>query len=92
VDKSFTINIFGQKYSFRTDKDKDYVLEIAKYVNKKMEEAASNAKTVTTLNIAILAAMNIADDYFKIRLEKEELIKEIHNRSKEIIDKIDGFI
>lgn len=89
MEKLVEVNIFGQAYTVKTDADKEYIQKIAEYVDKKMDEIVRNTKTVSTLNTAILAALNIADDFFKEMEKREELLAEVENRSREIVKTID---
>ena len=68
-----TVTIFHQTFSVRSGDNPEYVHELARYVDEKMSELAEQTLTVDTLKIAILAALNIADDYFSSREELEQL-------------------
>jgi cell division protein ZapA len=89
VERLIEVNIFGHDYTIKTDADTEHIQKIASYVDKKMGEIMRNTKTVSTLNVAILAALNIADDFFKEREKRDELIAEVENRSEEIVKTID---
>jgi len=89
VEKLVEVNILGHEYTVKTDTDEEYIQEIASYVDKKMSEIVRNTKTVSTLNVAILAALNIADDFFKERDKTEDLLTQVENRSNEIVEAID---
>ena len=84
------VNIFGHDYTVKTDADSEYIQKIANYVDEKMGEIMRNTKTVSTLNVAILAALNIADDFFKEVQKREELITEVEHRSEELVKTIDS--
>ena len=56
------VEIFGQTYNLRADGNAADVLSLAAYVDGKMREVASQTKTVDSLRVAILAALNIADE------------------------------
>jgi len=89
VERLVEVNIFGHDYTIKTDADTEYIQKIAKYVDEKMDEIVRNTKTVSTLNTAILAALNIADDFFRELEKREELLVEVENRSMEIVKTID---
>jgi cell division protein ZapA len=59
------VEILGREYIVRSDEGEERVKKIAEYVNKKLKKISEGAKTVSTLNAAILAAMDIANDYFE---------------------------
>ena len=56
------VEIFGQIYNLRAEGDASDVQSLAAYVDGKMREVATQTKTVDSLRVAILAALNIADE------------------------------
>ncbi len=60
--KLVQVEIFGQTYRLRADEDAAYVEELAAYVDEKMREMARQTRAVDSLKVAILAALNIADE------------------------------
>ncbi len=83
------IKVFGQTYTVKTDAEEDYIQEVAKYVNEKMDEVLKKTKSVSTLNVAILTALNIADDLLKEKEKRVNLLREIDEKSKNLVKKID---
>lgn len=83
------IKVFGQTYTVKTDAEENYIQEVAKYVNEKMDEVLKKTKSVSTLNVAILTALNIADDLLKEKRKRIALLQEIEARSKNLVEKID---
>ena len=72
-----TVTIFNQTFRVRSGDNPEYVQELARYVDKKMSELAEQTLTVDTLKIAILAALNIADDYISTREELEQFERRV---------------
>jgi cell division protein ZapA len=83
------IKVFGQTYTVKTDAEEDYIQEVAKYVNEKMDEVLKKTKSVSTLNVAILTALNIADDLLKEKEKRVALLREVDAKSKDLSEKID---
>ena len=81
--------MFGQTYTVKTDAEEDHIQEVAKYVNEKMEEVLKKTKSVSTLNVAILTALNIADDLLKEKEKRTALLREVEAKSKDLVEKID---
>jgi len=81
--------IMGQKFMVKSDSDEDYVNRIAQFVNDKIAEVINSTKSVASLNVAILAAMNIADEYFKHQREKQAKFSAIENKVNNLIELID---
>jgi cell division protein ZapA len=83
------IKVFGQTYTVKTDAEEDYIQAVAKYVNGKMDEVLKKTKSVSTLNVAILTALNIADDLLKEKEKRVALLQEVEAKSKDLVEKID---
>ncbi|KAA0252837.1 cell division protein ZapA [Acidobacteria bacterium ACD] len=66
------VEIFGQTYSVRAVGDTEYIRELSAFVDRKMREVADHAPTVDATKIAILAALNISDEYHQFRTKAEE--------------------
>lgn len=91
MGKTVKIEVFGQEYSIKSDDgDEDHVKRIAQYINEKIKDILSNTDVTTRFNVAILAALNIAHDYFSLKEDHEKLIEAIEGRSKKLIQYIDS--
>ena len=62
---SISVKIHGRTYYLRGDSDGSYLKELASVVDAKMREVAEVTGTADTLKVAILASLNLADDYLK---------------------------
>lgn len=87
------LSILGKKIVLVSDADQSYMKEVANFVNERFETAKSKlGAQAAPLMIAILGAMDIADEYFKAkgqkRFIKEEVEKRIDNLIKYIEEKI----
>src|SRR6201993_975751 len=63
---SVRVEIFDQAYNLRGS-DPEYILKLAEYVDAKMRAVAEQTKTIDTVRLAVLAALNIADEYHLLR-------------------------
>ena len=61
------VEIQGQRYPIRSTLDPAYVARLATYVDEKMRAAADATPTGDSLRLAVLAALNIADELFRCR-------------------------
>ncbi|MFV1956716.1 MAG: cell division protein ZapA [bacterium] len=84
------VEIFGKVYTVRGEKDAEYVRRVAEYVDRKMREISQVTDTVSTSRIAILAALNIADEFFALREETDELESRMKNLSRKIDKALEG--
>ncbi len=62
---SVAVTIFGRTYHLRGDGDTSHLEQLAEIVDAKMSEIAEATGTADTLKVAILASLNLADDYMK---------------------------
>lgn len=60
-DNSIAVDIYDQTYRLRGE-DTEYIRRLAETVDSKMRAVASHGKTVDSLRVAVLAALNIADE------------------------------
>jgi cell division protein ZapA len=67
MSRVVTVEIAGQRYPIRSALDERYVTELAAYVDQKMRSASLAAPASDMLGLAILVALNIADEYFRAR-------------------------
>jgi cell division protein ZapA len=65
--KSVSVEIFGQRYPIRSSLDMEYVTRLASYVDGKIRAAGESAPSGDPLRLAVLAALNIADELFRQR-------------------------
>ncbi len=84
------VEIFGKVYTVRGEKDVEYVRRVAEYVDRKMREISQVTDTVSTSRIAILAALNIADEFFDLREETDEFESRMKNLSRKIDKTLEG--
>ena len=62
-----SVEIHGQRYPIRSSLDPEYVLRLAAYVDDKMRAAGEQTPSGDSLRLAVLAALNIADELFRCR-------------------------
>ena len=65
--KSAKVTIFGNDYNIQATEDPEYIERIAQYVDGKMRELQERSTISSSTKIAILAAMNIADELHRER-------------------------
>ena len=85
---STTVEIFGQTYNVRGNGDPDYLAELAQFVDTRMREVASQVATVDPAKIAILAALNIADEFSRFKRQKQSASGIWIERTEEISDRL----
>ena len=89
---STEVEIFGQAYNVRGEGDPDYLLELARFVDARMREVAAEVATVDAMKIAILAALNIADEFSRYRNQRQKSTGIWIEKTKEISERLDKVI
>ena len=85
------VEIHGQRYPIRTSLAPEYVARLAEYVDEKMRTAADSTPTGDTVRLAVLAALNIADELFRCRdttLERDDRLAERAGELERIVDRL----
>jgi cell division protein ZapA len=85
LKKRFDVVILGQELSVISDSGDKHVADVIKCVSDKVDEAAKNAGGKNVLNIAILAALNIADEYLQMRTAMGEAYSQLESRSEQLV-------
>ena len=91
--KVLKVKILGQDYVVRSSAGQKYLNEVSTYVNEKMEEImASGIDDSQQLRIAVLAAMNITDELFSYKKEKQKFVDKVEAKTLAITEFIDNRI
>ncbi len=85
---SVRVEIFDQGYNLRGT-DADYILKLAEYVDSKMRAVAEQTHTVDSSRLAVLAALNIADEYHMLRRRTEGGGSESSKRTRQLLNALD---
>jgi len=83
------VNIFGRSYTLQGEAEEAYTLQLADYVDQKMRELACQTSTVSSLNLAILVALNISDELFCLREQVAAQNELLEERLSRILAKLD---
>jgi cell division protein ZapA len=85
---SVRVEIFDQAYSLRGS-DPEYISKLAEYVDAKMRAVASATNTIDTVRLAVLAALNIADEYHLLKRNQDSGATDYLNRAHRLSDALD---
>ena len=78
------VEIHGAQYPIRSALDPAYVAQLAAYVDQKMRAASRETSAADSLKVAVLAALNIADECFRAREEGSARRNDLHARTREL--------
>ncbi len=93
TDKVIEIEIYGQKYKIKVkgEEDEKYISHLTSHVDQKMHEIAVKSKSMDMFKIAILAALNIADEYF-LSQKKLDQLNEVLGHMEDDVESLEAFI
>lgn len=89
---SIEVEIFGQKYALRADADEEHVRKVADLVDQKMREVATGSRSISTMQIAVLAALDIASEYVQQRSRLGQLTADVESRSDRLAQRIEDVV
>jgi cell division protein ZapA len=81
---SVRVEILGQTMLLRSDGEAEHVMKLAAFVQSKIDEISSKGPVVGT-KLAVLAALNVAEEYFQLKLEMQRLKAEVAETSRAML-------
>ncbi|HZP63126.1 MAG TPA: cell division protein ZapA [Terriglobales bacterium] len=87
-NNSVRVEIFDQGYNL-TGPDPQYIMKLAEYVDTKMRAVAEQTHTVDTVRVAVLAALNIADEYHLLKRNQDDGAVEYLKRANNLSNALD---
>jgi cell division protein ZapA len=83
------IQIYDQSYNVNADGNEEYLTELAAYVDGKMRSIAESTHMVDSLKVAVLAALNIADETFSMRKRQQEIEGPLRQRVENCVSMVE---
>lgn len=87
-NSSVRVEIFDQAYNLRGS-DPKYILQLAEYVDAKMRAVAQATNTIDTVRLAVLAALNIADEFHLLKRKQEAGAVDYQKRAHQLANALD---
>jgi cell division protein ZapA len=86
------VQILGQQLPLRTEADPKYAIELAEYVDGKMREVTKMLPVASVSKVAILASLNIADELFKERANKQRTGSDYQDKAAHLMRRLDEIL
>jgi len=80
ADVVVPVEILGQRYPIRGTLDAAYIQQLARFVDERMRAAATTTSEADSARVAVVAALNIADEVFRLRAPAESHEHEVAER------------
>jgi cell division protein ZapA len=90
--KVIQVDIHGQRYAVRSDLDAQYIAELAAFLDERMRAAAREVAGADPLRIAVIAALNLADELHRARADTAGVEHRLHARAAEIERIVDAVL
>ena len=84
MKKPVEVEIMGQNITLRSEEEESYVRRVAGYVEGKMQEVVKTTQPIAKFNVAMLAAMNIADEYHRLKERYDTMLDRMDDLSKRL--------
>jgi cell division protein ZapA len=85
---SVRVEIYDQTYHLRGS-DPEYIAHLAEYVDAKMRLISKQAATVDSLRVAVLAALNIADEFHMLKCKYDSIASDYNERAEQLAGALD---
>jgi cell division protein ZapA len=82
------VEIMGQRLTVASDDGEEHVRLVAGYVDRQIRRLSQGRSPTATANLALLAALNIASEYWKLRAQQEEVEKTINRLSQRVLTRL----
>ena len=86
--RNIEVRILGQRMVLKVDEDPNRIERLASYVRRKVDEVSASSP-ISSQKLAILAALNIADDYFRALDEAREFKRQVAVKSRALLSDLD---
>ena len=90
MKKKFHVNILEQELSVASDSGDEHVADVVRYIKDVADEVKRMSGNISALHVAILTALNIADEYLKLKGMNKEICIQLENRAESLISLING--
>jgi cell division protein ZapA (FtsZ GTPase activity inhibitor) len=88
--KGVNVEIMGQNLVVASDAADDWVKAVAETVDERIKSIRASSQTINSVNLAILAALNFADELERLRRQHQELLDRIKTLTRRLDNAIDG--
>ena len=88
MGEKVNIKIKDKEYVVRGSDNRDQIMKVATYVDRRIKEISDSGKGLSDDRIAVLTALDIAGDYFQLLEEKKDLLSEINRRSQRLMQRL----
>ncbi len=86
--KKVEVSLLGQRFTLRSDKSEEYVQAVAQYVTSQLENVSKQTHTISTYHVALLTALNLADQLLQKEDELLRMKQELKERAESALREV----
>lgn len=90
MKRKVEVSLLGQRFAVRSDRDEAYLHQVASFVNRKFEDLRRQSRTATSHQLALLVAMNLADELFRNEERHAGVRRELQSRTERVLASVDA--
>jgi cell division protein ZapA len=87
--KGVNVEIMGQQLLVASDRGDEWARTLAAAVDEKIKTIRASSRTVNSTNLAILAALNFAEELERLRRDHAEMINHLQRLNRRLSEAID---
>jgi cell division protein ZapA (FtsZ GTPase activity inhibitor) len=96
LEKTVTIELFGQPYTFKANSEVTKAKEVADFlvqeVTRVEDQQPDQSPNISKLTILMLAALNIANEHMELKRNHSKMLREIAERTTKLIRTLDACV
>lgn len=90
MKRKVEVTLLGQGFTLKSEKDEAYLHQVASYVNRKLDELKHQTRTKEPQQLALLVALNIADELFQSEERSGSVRRDLRARSERLLKNLDA--
>lgn len=89
MKRKVEVSLLGQRFAVKSDRDEAYLHQVANFVNRKFDELRRQSRTASSHQLALLVAMNLADEMFRNEERHASVRDRLRQQSERVLEGID---
>lgn len=85
-----SVDIMGQNLVVASESDADWVRAVARMVDERSRAIRARTRNINTMDLAILTALNFADELERLRIEYRQMLEHINALNKRLSESFEG--
>lgn len=90
MKRKVEVSLVGRNFTIKSDKEEAYLHQVASFVNRKFDEIRHQTRTATSHDLALLVALNLADELFQSEDRARSTRAELRKRSERLLRTLDA--